>query len=360
MNRYGLVLNQIGLEPAITELQQRYLVPLQGALYPDEGSEADDHHAFIVRYKADEDVGLDMHEDDSDVTLNVCLGKEFTASTLLFCGMVPEDNHRQLQQTYSHMKGRAVLHLGRHRHGADNIETGERVNLILWSTSEVYRKSKAFQKHRTASLTAKPPHKLCLSYTHDLDYTDRLALPTKDEGLKRGVMYDFLQLRQNLVRDLETNLPELYGAPSACLFLEGLATGLRFALWRGFTRLALNLEEQRKTGTHYSHWRLKNMQFFVAETVQGQVPAIRRLCGVQGSPAFVILDCKQQLRYICPGTLTASVMQRFVEDFVGDQLLGDKISEDAGHGALLGREVSSDSSEEDIFEDMPELEPQPI
>ena len=33
---------------------------------------------YIVsgRYKAGEDVGLDMHEDDSDVTLNVCLGKE--------------------------------------------------------------------------------------------------------------------------------------------------------------------------------------------------------------------------------------------------------------------------------------------
>merc|ERR1712093_562299 len=100
-------------------------MPVQAALYPEEGAEADDHHSFIVRYKADEDVGLDMHEDDADVTLNVCLGKEFTASTLTFCGMLSEADHRQLQHTYAHVKGRAVIHLGRHRHGADNIGEGE-------------------------------------------------------------------------------------------------------------------------------------------------------------------------------------------------------------------------------------------
>lgn len=32
---------------------------------------------------------------------------------------------------------------GRHRHGADNIQSGERVNFILWSVSETYRSSKA-------------------------------------------------------------------------------------------------------------------------------------------------------------------------------------------------------------------------
>eukprot|EP00965_Chrysotila_dentata_P008799 286842-Pleurochrysis_carterae.AAC.2 len=28
----------------------------------------------MVKYRQDEDLGLDMHHDDSDVTLNVCLG----------------------------------------------------------------------------------------------------------------------------------------------------------------------------------------------------------------------------------------------------------------------------------------------
>merc|ERR1712046_124782 len=61
MNRYGLILNQIGLEPLITDLHQRYLKPVQAALFPEEGDAADDHHTFIVRYNSDEDVGLDMH-----------------------------------------------------------------------------------------------------------------------------------------------------------------------------------------------------------------------------------------------------------------------------------------------------------
>eukprot|EP00854_Cymbomonas_tetramitiformis_P003011 gene3011-biopygen2950 len=33
-----------------------------------------------------EDLGLDMHTDDSDVTYNVCLGKEFEGAGLTFCG----------------------------------------------------------------------------------------------------------------------------------------------------------------------------------------------------------------------------------------------------------------------------------
>ena len=77
MNRHGLVVNQIGLEPAVRSLLHRHLAGLFAALYGEEGSDLDDHHTFIVRYKQGEDIGLDPHEDDSDVTLNVCLGKDF-------------------------------------------------------------------------------------------------------------------------------------------------------------------------------------------------------------------------------------------------------------------------------------------
>ena len=44
-------------------------------LFPGVGSHFDRHHTFVVRYKVGEDLGLDMHTDDSDVTFNVCLGK---------------------------------------------------------------------------------------------------------------------------------------------------------------------------------------------------------------------------------------------------------------------------------------------
>jgi hypothetical protein len=55
--------------------------PLITALFPKEGAHVDHHHTFMVQYKADQDLGLDMHTDASDVTLNVCLGRQFTGVT---------------------------------------------------------------------------------------------------------------------------------------------------------------------------------------------------------------------------------------------------------------------------------------
>ena len=34
-----------------------------------------------------------------------------------------------------------MMHLGRRRHGADDITSGERLNLILWNHSSTYRSS---------------------------------------------------------------------------------------------------------------------------------------------------------------------------------------------------------------------------
>ena len=41
---------------------------------------------FVVEYGADKDKKLDWHVDDSDVTLNVCLGKQFEGGDLVFSG----------------------------------------------------------------------------------------------------------------------------------------------------------------------------------------------------------------------------------------------------------------------------------
>ncbi|KAL3937850.1 MAG: hypothetical protein SGARI_001971 [Bacillariaceae sp.] len=66
MNNYGIILNDIGMRPMISALQQQYIWPLAKVLFPVEGNQLDDHHSFIVRYQANEDLGLDMHTDDSD------------------------------------------------------------------------------------------------------------------------------------------------------------------------------------------------------------------------------------------------------------------------------------------------------
>ena len=68
------------MRPLITSFQQEYLWPICRRLYPLQASQFDDHHAFIVRYRGDEDLGLDMHIDNSDLTLIylliilVCIG----------------------------------------------------------------------------------------------------------------------------------------------------------------------------------------------------------------------------------------------------------------------------------------------
>merc|ERR1711865_491237 len=64
MNNYGIILNEIGLEPLIDEFQ-RLLQPLGELLFPGAGNDWDGHHCFIVRYREGEDLGLDMHTDDS-------------------------------------------------------------------------------------------------------------------------------------------------------------------------------------------------------------------------------------------------------------------------------------------------------
>ena len=71
-------------------------------------------------------------------------GREFTDGRLYFrgrrCRMHQQTPHRPHEVfDYSHVPGACVLHLGRHRHGARNITSGHRSNLILWCRSSVFR-----------------------------------------------------------------------------------------------------------------------------------------------------------------------------------------------------------------------------
>ena len=190
MNRYGVVVNEIGLERMIDSLQTRVLSPISEALFPSQGGGClDGHHSFIVRYKQGEDLGLDMHTDDSDVTFNVCLGKEgFTAAGLTFCGVLGGESHRKLSLVYKHVVGRCVVHLGAHRHGADDIGMGERLNLIVWNHSSLYRSTDAY-RYRDVPEETSPPSPECLSYTHDKDYGKYKTYPPGAETFARTAWY---------------------------------------------------------------------------------------------------------------------------------------------------------------------------
>lgn len=173
MNAYGLVLNDIGLEPFFDRVLQQVLQPLSMLLFRDStaGHALDHHHSFMVSYGVDKDRHLDMHTDDSEVTLNVNLIDDFTGSSLTFCGLFGTVGRRKHQISYAHKRGRAVIHAGLHTHGAAPLKSGTRHNLVVWGRSSAFRIGDMFAaRYRHRELAELPPDAECLSRTHDQDY----------------------------------------------------------------------------------------------------------------------------------------------------------------------------------------------
>ena len=58
MNRFGAILDQLGMEASLDYLSRRFVRPLGQMLFPwlVSAGDADEHYAFIVRYKKGEDV----------------------------------------------------------------------------------------------------------------------------------------------------------------------------------------------------------------------------------------------------------------------------------------------------------------
>jgi len=187
MNNYGIIVNQIGMQPVITTLQRAVLHPIASILYPVQaGTAFTGHHSFMVQYRAGEDLGLDMHTDDSDVTFNICLGRNFTGASLTICGDSRAPTHRQFYKSYEHVRGRALVHLGSRRHGADDIREGERNNLIVWNSNERYRQSSAHVNKQPYLREEGVPDPRCLSYTHDRDFGQFLDYPPGKEEFRGG------------------------------------------------------------------------------------------------------------------------------------------------------------------------------
>lgn len=79
---------------------------------------------------------LVTHTDDSEVTLNICLGEEgFTGGLLDFRGLRGTKDQSELLGTYQPVVGKAVFHAGRHFHDVTPITSGNRFALIVWARS---------------------------------------------------------------------------------------------------------------------------------------------------------------------------------------------------------------------------------
>ena len=65
-----------------------YLMPLSRLLFPTwVGGGLDSHRAFVVQYGLGQDLDLSCHFDNAEVTLNVCLGRDFVGGELYFGAM---------------------------------------------------------------------------------------------------------------------------------------------------------------------------------------------------------------------------------------------------------------------------------
>lgn len=141
MNNFGVLLNELGFdENFFSPLRTNYLMPITRLLYPEcGGNTLDSHKAFTVHYKIGEDLDLSYHYDNAEVTLNVSLGKEFVGGELFF-GDMRQVPLRDTECTQcEHVTSYGLLHRGQHMHGALPIQSGERINLIIWMRSSVVR-----------------------------------------------------------------------------------------------------------------------------------------------------------------------------------------------------------------------------
>ncbi|MEO1268393.1 MAG: hypothetical protein AAFX99_09855, partial [Myxococcota bacterium] len=147
MNQYGVILDDIGYRDALAALVEEVVRPLAAVLFPEVGGASlDHHHGFIVNYGDERDRDLGFHVDDSEVTVNLCLGAEFEGGELYFQGRrclwhLQDPPAADELIDYPHVPGIAVVHAGKHRHGAYPLFSGERRNLILWCRSTRVRSS---------------------------------------------------------------------------------------------------------------------------------------------------------------------------------------------------------------------------
>ncbi|WP_145204742.1 hypothetical protein [Planctomycetes bacterium Poly30] len=147
MHDHGVSLQSLGMEALVDDLLARSpgLRDLLARRFGSVGGDSiDGHYSYLVDYGRSGDEDLGFHVDDSEVTLNLCLGETFSGSELVMLGRRC-DEHRQTPvrsgETVEilHEPGFLVVHAGRHRHRVDPIRTGRRRNLIAWLRSSSYR-----------------------------------------------------------------------------------------------------------------------------------------------------------------------------------------------------------------------------
>jgi hypothetical protein len=106
------------------------------------GGDLDWRNGFVAGYSPTPENAtprerLVTHTDDSEVTLNCCLGEDdFEGGWLEFRGFRgTKHGGEDITGTYKPVVGKALLHAGRHFHDVTEVTTGNRFALIMWGRS---------------------------------------------------------------------------------------------------------------------------------------------------------------------------------------------------------------------------------
>jgi len=138
MHSHGVSFAALGIDDCFAALRRTWIAPLARALLqPFAGNALDAHHGYLVEYGRAFDEDLGFHVDDSEVTLNLCLGEDFDGSELMLLGLRCDTHRngrilRSEEVAIDHAPGWAVLHAGCLRHRVEPIRRGRRTNAILW------------------------------------------------------------------------------------------------------------------------------------------------------------------------------------------------------------------------------------
>lgn len=103
-------------------------------------NDLDWRHGYIAGYSAKPGAGkprerLVTHTDDSEVTMNVCLGDDFEGGLLDFRGLRGTQEEGQLLGTFQPQLGLGLIHAGRHFHDVTQVTSGDRFAFIIWARS---------------------------------------------------------------------------------------------------------------------------------------------------------------------------------------------------------------------------------
>ena len=159
MNRYGVILSDVGFAPLFNQVSEALLKPVALHLFPQFAlpSDLQENYPFVVRYKSGQDQTLAEHTDASTVTVNVCLQAPSEEAVLFYNNvrhvnsLSSDANNSTMVKLYQ--PGRAVFHLGQHEHGVSPVD-GDRSQLVIWMFGkEGYVRVKPYEEHEVA------PHK---------------------------------------------------------------------------------------------------------------------------------------------------------------------------------------------------------